>query len=139
MRLVPENIERLVPYVPGKPVEELERELNIVNAVKLASNENPRGPSPHALEAMREHAGNVHRYPDAAVYELRLALAAHHGLVFMGFDVEREANNVLTEPVDISEYEEEPQLHEEDHRPPPEPPKPKKRKTARRRNKSSYL
>mgnify|MGYP001292006496 CR=1 FL=1 len=45
-RLVPENVERLVPYSPGKPIEELERELGIKNPVKPASNENPRGPSP---------------------------------------------------------------------------------------------
>lgn len=95
MRLVPENIERLVPYVPGKPVEELERELNIVNAVKLASNENPRGPSPRALEAMREHAGNVHRYPDAAVYDLRLALAAHHGVEMSEVVVGNGSNELI--------------------------------------------
>ncbi|MBX3269997.1 MAG: histidinol-phosphate transaminase [Sandaracinaceae bacterium] len=78
--LVPPNVERLVPYSPGKPVEELERELGITGAVKLASNENPWGPSPAAIEAMRAAAAGVHRYPDAAAWELRRALAAHHGV-----------------------------------------------------------
>lgn len=78
--LIPENVSRLVPYSPGKPVEELERELGITGAVKLASNENPVGPSPLAIEAMREHAAGVHRYPDAATYELRKDIAAHHGI-----------------------------------------------------------
>lgn len=82
-RLVPENVERLVPYSPGKPIEELERELGIKNAVKLASNENPRGPSPKAIEAMRAAAAGVNRYPDAATWELRRELAAHHGLASM--------------------------------------------------------
>ncbi|MCB9591385.1 MAG: histidinol-phosphate transaminase [Sandaracinaceae bacterium] len=79
-RMVPENVERLVPYSPGKPIEELERELGIKNAVKLASNENPRGPSPRAIEAMREAAAGVNRYPDAASWNLRSELAAHHGI-----------------------------------------------------------
>lgn len=78
--LIPENVSRLVPYSPGKPVEELERELGITGAVKLASNENPVGPSPLAIEAMREHAGGVHRYPDAATFELRKDIASHHGI-----------------------------------------------------------
>lgn len=80
MSLVPANVERLIPYVPGKPVEELERELGITGAVKLASNENPRGPSPKALDAMREAASGVARYPDAATWALRSALAEHHGV-----------------------------------------------------------
>jgi histidinol-phosphate aminotransferase len=78
--LVPPYVERLVPYSPGKPLEELERELGIKNAVKLASNESPLGPSPKAVEAMRMHASSVNRYPDAASWELRSDLAAHHGI-----------------------------------------------------------
>lgn len=80
MSLVPDNVERLVPYRPGKPIEELERELGIENAIKLASNENPRGPSPRAVEAMREHAARVNRYPDAATFELRRELAEFMGV-----------------------------------------------------------
>ena len=68
-------IAALSPYVPGKPVEELERELGIAEAVKLASNENPLGPSPRAVAAMREAAGGVNRYPDGSAYRLRARLA----------------------------------------------------------------
>ncbi|MEZ4340726.1 MAG: histidinol-phosphate transaminase [Sandaracinaceae bacterium] len=94
-RLVPENVERLVPYSPGKPIEELERELGIKNAVKLASNENPRGPSPLAIEAMRAAATAVNRYPDAATFELRRELAEHHGLASMDELVMGNGSNEL--------------------------------------------
>lgn len=69
-------IAALRPYQPGKPIEELERELDIAEAVKLASNENPLGPSPKAVAAMREAAAGVHRYPDGASFLLREKLAA---------------------------------------------------------------
>lgn len=76
--LVPAHIERLTPYVPGKPLEQLERELGIRDAIKLASNESPLGPSPRALEAAQRALAEGHRYPDN--YRLRAALAAHHGV-----------------------------------------------------------
>ncbi len=79
-RLVPEHVERLVPYSPGKPVEELERELGIQGAVKLASNENPMGPSPKVLEEVARAAAEANRYPDAAGWYLKEALAARLGL-----------------------------------------------------------
>jgi histidinol-phosphate aminotransferase len=78
--LVPAHIAALQPYQPGKPVEELERELGIGEAVKLASNENPLGPSPKALEAVRLALGGMHRYPDGSAYYLRHALAERLGL-----------------------------------------------------------
>ena len=78
--LVPDYIERLIPYKPGKPVEELERELGIRGAVKMASNENPVGPSPKVIEAVQQAALGMHRYPDGAAYALRADLAAHHGV-----------------------------------------------------------
>ena len=68
-------ILEIEPYKPGKPIEELERELGIKDSVKLAANENPLGPSPRAVEAMRARAGQVNRYPDGACFELRAALA----------------------------------------------------------------
>lgn len=68
-------IEDLIPYVPGKPVEELERELGITGAIKIASNENPLGPSPLALRAMAEALGETHRYPDGDSFYLRNKLA----------------------------------------------------------------
>ncbi len=62
--LVADYIKKLVPYVPGKPIEELERELGIKDSIKIASNENPLGPSPKALEAIRNCLDNLNRYPD---------------------------------------------------------------------------
>ncbi len=72
---VNDHIASLVPYVPGKPVEELERELGIARAVKLASNENPRGPSPKAVASIAETAATLNRYPDGGAHKLRAALA----------------------------------------------------------------
>jgi histidinol-phosphate aminotransferase len=69
------DIASLTPYVPGKPVEEVERELGIPKAVKLASNENPLGPSPKALAVLAEATGTLHRYPDGGAHRLRAALA----------------------------------------------------------------
>lgn len=77
--LVTPTIASLRPYESGKPVEELARELGISDAIKLASNENPLGPSPKAAAAARSALGELHRYPDAAAYRLREALAARHG------------------------------------------------------------
>lgn len=71
------EIRSLTPYVPGKPVEELERELGITGAVKLASNENPLGPSPLAVAAIAAAAHGVNRYPDGSSFYLREALSAH--------------------------------------------------------------
>ncbi len=72
---VHQNIASLAPYVPGKPIEELERELGIARAVKLASNENPIGPSPKALAVLSEAARSLNRYPDGGAQRLRDALA----------------------------------------------------------------
>ena len=71
----PEHIKNIKPYVPGKPVEELERELGISGSVKLASNENP-APSPLAIKALRKGISDMNRYPDGDCYYLRDALAA---------------------------------------------------------------
>lgn len=69
------DIASLVPYVPGKPIEELQRELGLPRAIKLASNENPIGPSPQALAVLAEMAPTLHRYPDGGAFRLRGALA----------------------------------------------------------------
>lgn len=74
---VAENIMRLVPYRPGKPIAEVERELGITGIIKLASNENALGASPKAVEAMQTFAAKMHRYPDAASFDLRQALSEH--------------------------------------------------------------
>ncbi len=73
--LVPPNVERMIAYKPGKPIEELERELGITGAIKLASNENPFGPSPKVLAAMRAAVEDVRFYPDGAGHEARSAIA----------------------------------------------------------------
>ncbi|MBI3077095.1 MAG: aminotransferase class I/II-fold pyridoxal phosphate-dependent enzyme, partial [Deltaproteobacteria bacterium] len=77
-RLVGEHVERLIPYPPGKPIEELERELGLTGSIKLASNENPLGPSPRAVEALARALTGLHRYPDGSAFYLKQRLAAHH-------------------------------------------------------------
>jgi histidinol-phosphate aminotransferase len=77
---VPSNIEKLKPYPPGKPIEETEREYGITGVVKLASNENPLGPSPKALAAIERALKQVHLYPDGSHYHLKRALASHLGV-----------------------------------------------------------
>ncbi|MBI3450475.1 MAG: histidinol-phosphate transaminase [Acidobacteria bacterium] len=74
----PGHVEGIEPYVPGKPIEELERELGLKNSIKLASNENPLGPSPAAIEAFRSASERLHRYPDGGGFHLREKLARHH-------------------------------------------------------------
>ncbi|MDQ6996598.1 MAG: histidinol-phosphate transaminase [Mariprofundus sp.] len=70
----------LYPYIPGKPVETLLREKGLDRAIKLASNENPYGPSPKAIAAMQTAASQVHRYPDGDATALKEALADFHGV-----------------------------------------------------------
>jgi histidinol-phosphate aminotransferase len=77
--LLPPWVNRIRPYPPGKPIEEVERELGHP-AIKLASNENPLGPSPKALEAIRGDLQRVHFYPDGSGYYLRKKLAEIQGL-----------------------------------------------------------
>ncbi len=77
--ILPPWSSRIRPYPPGKPIEEVERELGHT-AIKLASNENPLGPSPKAQEAIRNSINNIHFYPDGSGYYLRQKLAAIHGL-----------------------------------------------------------
>jgi histidinol-phosphate aminotransferase len=74
--IIKPHIHGLEPYQPGKPVEELERELGIEDCIKLASNESPIGPSPKALAAVRESLDGVHRYPDGASFALRERLSS---------------------------------------------------------------
>ena len=72
---VPEYIRTLVPYAPGKAIEEVEREFGIPNSIKLASNENPLGPSPLAVEAMRQKLSELHLYPDGDCFYLKNGLS----------------------------------------------------------------
>jgi len=75
-------IEELTPYQPGKPVEDVQRELGLERIVKLASNEGPFPPFPSALEAMERASRELNRYPDGGSYRLHEALAARHGVAF---------------------------------------------------------
>jgi histidinol-phosphate aminotransferase len=81
---VPEYIRALVPYQPGKPIEEVEREYGISNSIKLASNENPLGPSTRAIAAIRDKLDQLHLYPDGDCFYLKSALANK-----LGIDAER--------------------------------------------------
>lgn len=81
-------VAAIQPYEPGKPTEQLERELGIHDSVKVASNENPIGPSPLALQAIRSSLADLNRYPDGGSYELRHKIAARQQVsaeqIFMG-------------------------------------------------------
>jgi histidinol-phosphate aminotransferase len=79
-KIIRPHILELEPYQPGKPAEELDRELGIQGSIKLASNENPLGPSPKAVEAMQRALAGVNRYPDGSSFHLRRALAAKLGV-----------------------------------------------------------
>lgn len=101
-RFCRENVLGIQPYVPGKPIEECRRELGIEHFVKMASNENPFGPSPAATAAMRAALDECHMYPDGGSYTLRHALAGHldlsadHFLIGCG---SAEILNLLAETV----------------------------------------
>jgi histidinol-phosphate aminotransferase len=74
------HLAKIVPYPPGKPIEEVKREFGLDSVIKLASNENPLGPSPKALKAMAAYAGEMNLYPDGFAFALRQAVAARLGV-----------------------------------------------------------
>jgi histidinol-phosphate aminotransferase len=76
------SVNALQPYQPGKPVEDVQRELGLARVIKLASNEGPFGPLPAALEAMERAAADLNRYPDGGTYRLHAALAGRHDVAF---------------------------------------------------------
>src|SRR5680860_483063 len=78
--LARKEIRDLPLYVPGKPIDEVKRELGLTEIIKLASNENPWGPSPQAIIAMQGAVGDIHRYPDAGAFTLKRALGDSYGL-----------------------------------------------------------
>jgi len=80
VKLAVAGVQKLHPYQPGKPIEELERELGIENSVKLASNENPLGPSAIALAAARESLQHMTLYPDAMGFRLKQGLSAFYSV-----------------------------------------------------------
>ena len=75
MELTRRNILKITPYIAGKPIEETKRELGLNEVIKLASNENPLGPSPKALRAIRAHISEINRYPDSNGFYLKARLA----------------------------------------------------------------
>ena len=93
--LVRPAIADLVPYEPGKPVEEVQRELGLDRVVKLASNEGQFGPFPSALEALARGARDLNRYPDGGAYRLREALAARHGVDFAQVALAAGADGII--------------------------------------------
>lgn len=89
------SVRDLTPYQPGKPVEELERELGILSSIKLASNENPLGPSQHAIQAAQHALQNMHIYPDGSCYELKQALAKFLSVQTEQITVGNGSENIL--------------------------------------------
>jgi histidinol-phosphate aminotransferase len=79
-RLVSEGVKQITPYIPGKPIEELEKEYGVRDAIKMASNENPLGPSPKAIEAIKNCLSTIHRYPDANSLLLKEQLSKKLGV-----------------------------------------------------------
>jgi histidinol-phosphate aminotransferase len=95
IKLTAPGISRLTPYQPGKPMDELERELGISDIIKLASNENPFGPSPLALAAAQKVLKEVSRYPDGNGFALRNALANFHGVQPANIAIGNGSNEIL--------------------------------------------
>lgn len=92
---VPPHVRSLDVYQPGKPLEELERELGITGAIKVASNENPLGPSPRAIAAIPGALARLHMYPDAGGFALRRALAARYGVELGQVAIGNGSNDIL--------------------------------------------
>jgi histidinol-phosphate aminotransferase len=93
--LVPEWIRTLEPYSPGKPIEEVERELGIRDSIKVASNENPLGPSPRALAAIAAAVGDLHRYPDGSAFHLKRRLAERLRVAPEGIVIGNGSNEII--------------------------------------------
>ena len=96
--------EKLYPYIPGKPITQMLRELGLsdseveqraASTVKLASNENPYGAPPKALKAIQQAATEIHRYPDGDCFELKQALAKKHGICAEQLLIGNGSNEVL--------------------------------------------
>ena len=95
--LAPRNVRDIAPYVPGKPIAETARELGLAEAdiLKLASNENPLGSSPKAIEAIRRALGDLAYYPDGSGFALKAAIAARTGALPEGIVLGNGSNDVL--------------------------------------------
>jgi histidinol-phosphate aminotransferase len=91
----PPGVRTLAPYIPGKPIEELEREYGISDSIKLASNENPLGPGPHALQAIADASRQIGLYPDGSGFALKQALVRKHGCSADCITLGNGSNDVL--------------------------------------------
>ena len=89
------GIRDLAPYNPGMPIEELERTYGISNSIKVASNENPLGPSPRAVQALTGELSDLHMYPDGSGWKLKKALAARHNVGLDQITLGNGSNEVL--------------------------------------------
>ena len=89
------RVAGMTPYQPGKPIEELARELGVGDIVKLASNENPRGPGPAVREALERAAADLSRYPDGSGYRLKAALSDHLAVPAEQITLGNGSNDVL--------------------------------------------
>lgn len=93
--LANKGVSQLTPYQPGKPIAELERELGITSSIKLASNENPLGTSPKALQAIQHALAESHFYPDGACYDLKQALAKYLNVDTKQLTIGNGSENIL--------------------------------------------
>jgi len=95
LKLAVPGVRGLQPYVPGKPIEELEREYGVIDVIKLASNENPLGPSPKALMAAQAALAEIARYPDGGGFALKRALAAKLAVIPEQITLGNGSNDIL--------------------------------------------
>ena len=94
-KLVNKGIDGLSPYEPGKPIEDLERELGINNAVKLASNENPVGPSPRIIDSIEKIVKETHRYPDGNATRLKAKISRKFNILENQVTVGNGSNDII--------------------------------------------
>jgi len=120
MNLIRRNILDLIPYIAGKPIEETKRELKLKRVIKLASNENPLGPSPKALSAIKKNLNKINYYPDSRGFNLKKRLAKYHNVssanIVLGNGSDElidiiiktfveEDENIITADITFLEYE----------------------------------
>lgn len=94
-KITPPFLAGMKPYSPGKPIEEVKREYNLTDVIKIASNENPLGPSPRAVKAISETLGGLNRYPDMGGASLKKALAAKRGLAPENFVLGNGSDEII--------------------------------------------
>ncbi len=95
-QLATSAVRQIAPYIPGKPIDELEREYGVSNIIKLASNENPLGPGPRAIAAIQKTANDVGLYPDGNGFQLKQALAKRHHCSLDCITLGNGSNDVLS-------------------------------------------